>query len=618
MINKFPAWKNLLVVAVLSAGVFLALPNLFGEDPAVQVGGTERAELTEDARERILRILEEEEDLVPHRFGMEGDQYVLRFTAGEEQERARTRLTAELGRDFQVAIYQAPAMPDWMRELGLRPMNLGLDLRGGVHFLLQVDMDAVVEQAVERFDGNIRSLLRDERIRYTGIEREERGLLVRVRDAGQRDEAMSRIGQEFVELNVQAGDAGDAIRVRISDEEIEEAQRNALEQNRTTLRNRVDELGVAEPLVQRQNPDRIVIQLPGVQDTTRAKDILGATAQVEFRLVDEDNDPQRAKDTGRVPVASRLYEHQRGYPVLLNREVIVTGDQLTGAQSGFDQETGSPEVIVTLDSQGGRRMGQTTRENVGRGMAVVYRERQTETRIENGEEIRESREIEEVISVATIRGVFSNRFQITGLESSEVARDLALLLRAGALAAPVDIIEERTVGASLGADNIRAGILAISFGFLVVVLFMLVYYKVFGFVANLALFFNLIMLVGLMSALQFTLTLPGIAGIVLTVGMAVDANVLIFERIREEIKSGNTPQASIHAGYEKAFSTIADANITTLIAAIVLFSFGTGPIQGFAVTLSLGIMCSMFTAILGTRAVINFIYGGRNVKALSI
>ncbi|MCP1726265.1 preprotein translocase subunit SecD [Natronospira proteinivora] len=617
MINQFPAWKNLLVVVVLTVGVVLALPNIFGEDPSVQVGGTDRAELDQAAMERILTVLEEEEGLVPHRYGMEEGQLVLRFEDGEQQDRAQVRLRAELGRDFQVAVYQAPAMPDWMREIGLRPMNLGLDLRGGVHFLLQVDMEAVVEQAVERFDGNVRSLLRDERIRYTGIEQGERGFTVYLRDDGQRSSTLDRLSREFPELDVSEGDEANAIRVVISDDEIEEAQRNALEQNRTTLRNRVDELGVAEPLVQRQNPDRIVVQLPGVQDTTRAKDILGATAQLEFRLVDEDNDPYRAEETGRVPPGSRLYQHRDGYPVLLKRDVIATGDQLTGAGTGFDEDSGRPMVTVNLDSQGGRRMGETTRENLGRGMAVVYRERVTETRIENGEEVRESQEVEEVISVATIQGIFSNRFRITNLEGDQ-ARNLALLLRAGALAAPVDIIEERTVGASLGQDNIEAGIMAISFGFLLVVIFMLIYYKVFGLVANLALFFNLIMVVGLLSALGATLTLPGIAGIVLTVGMAVDANVLIFERIREEIKAGNTPQAAIFSGYEKAFSTIADANITTLIAALVLFSFGTGPIQGFAITLSLGIMCSMFTAILGTRAAVNLIYGNRKVKALSI
>ncbi|MEA5444705.1 protein translocase subunit SecD [Gammaproteobacteria bacterium AB-CW1] len=618
MINKFPAWKNLLVVVVLAVGCALAMPNLFGEDPSVQVSGTDRAELNEQAVERILSILEEYDEPMPHRYGMEEGQLVLRFANSDEQDRVQLRLRAELGRDFVVAVHQAPAMPDWMRELGFKTLNLGLDLRGGVHFLLQVDMDAVREQEVERVDGNVRNLLRDARLRFTGTEHEDQGVVVRLRDAGERESAIRRIRSEFPELEVTAMDAEDAIRVRISDDELEEAKRNALEQNRTTLRNRVDELGVAEPLVQRQNPDRIVVQLPGVQDTTRAKDILGATAQLEFRLVDEDNDPYLAQETGRVPVGSRLYQHRDGFPVLAKRDVIATGDQLTGASSGFDTETGAPQVNVTLDSQGGRRMTDVTRQNVGRGMAVVFRERVTETRIENGEEVRESTEVEEIISIATIQTTLGSRFRITNLESSEMARNLALLLRAGALAAPVDIIEERTVGASLGADNIQAGIMAISFGFLLVVLFMLIYYKVFGLVANLALFFNLVMVVGLLSALQATLTLPGIAGIVLTVGMAVDANVLIFERIREEIKAGNTPQAAIHAGYEKAFSTIADANITTLIAAVVLFSFGTGPIAGFAVTLSLGIICSMFTAILGTRAVINLIYGGRKVQSLAI
>lgn len=616
MINKFPAWKNLLVVVVLAAGTALAIPNIFGEDPSVQVGPTDRAELDDEARERILRILDEE-GLEPMRSGMIDEQFVIRFTDGDSQDTAQALLRAELGRDFVVAVHQASAMPDWMRNLGLRPMNLGLDLRGGVHFLLQVDMDAAVEQAIERFDAGMREFLREEGVRYLGIESDARELTLRLRDSGQRDDMVSALGREFPELDVSSGARDDEIRLVLSDEEVEEIRRQALEQNTTTLRNRVDELGVAEPLVQRQGTDRIVIQLPGVQDTTRAKDILGATAQVEFRLVDEDNDPYEARDSGRVPMGSRLYEHREGHPVLLKREIIATGDQLTSASSGFDEETNRPNVTVHLDSQGARRMGRTTRENVGRSMGVVYRERQTETRFEDGEEIRESTEIEEVISVATIRGIFSSRFQITGLSQDE-ATNLALLLRSGALAAPVDIIEERTVGASLGADNIQAGIMAVSVGFLLVVLFMLIYYKVFGLVANFALFFNLVMVVGLLSAIGATLTLPGIAGIVLTVGMAVDANVLIFERIREEIRAGNTPQAAIHAGYEKAFSTIADANVTTLIAAIVLFSFGTGPIAGFAITLSLGILCSMFTAILGTRAVINLIYGGRRVKSLAI
>lgn len=617
MINKFPAWKNLLIAAVLVTGSVLALPNLFGEDPAVQISATESSELDQAAIDRILGVLEQEGNPSPVRHGIESEQLVLRFENSEQQSAARTVLRAELGRDFVVALYRAPAMPDWMREMGLKTMNLGLDLRGGVHFLLEVDMEAVEEQTVERFESNIRSLLRDEGIRWRNIERRELGLTVTLRDGAKRDQAMSRLRSDFPELSLSEGEQADVFLADIREEVVEEAKDNALEQNRTTLRNRVDELGVAEPLVQLQKPDRIVVQLPGVQDTTRAKDILGATAQLEFRLVDEEHDPFQAQETGRVPVGSRLYQHREGYPVLLKRDVIATGDQLTNASVGFDQETGSPMVRVNLDSQGGRRMGRVTRENLGKSMAVVYREQQTETRIVDGEEVRDTHEVEEVISVATIEGIFSNQFRITGL-SRERASDLALFMRAGSLAAPVTIVEERTIGASLGADNIRAGMMAIAFGFLLVVLFMLVYYKVFGLVANLALSFNLVLVVGLLSALGATLTLPGIAGLVLTVGMAVDANVLIFERIREELRSGNTPQAAIHAGYEKAFSTIADANVTTLIAALVLFGLGTGPIQGFAVTLSLGIMCSMFTAILGTRAVVNFIYGGRKIKRLVI
>ena len=617
MMNRFPAWKNLLVVLVLAVGTFLALPNVFGEDPSVQISGTDRAELDGDARERILGLLDDE-GLEPIRYGMIDDQFVVRFADGEAQDHAQGLLRAELGRDFIVAVHQAPAIPDWMQRMGLQPMNLGLDLRGGVHFLLEVDMEAAVEQALERFDAGLREYLREENLRYLSIEADDDSLTVRLRDADQRDGAVSGIASEFPELEVSEGTADDEIRLVLTEEEMDEIRSNALEQNTTTLRNRVDELGVAEPLVQRQGNNRIVVQLPGVQDTTRAKDILGATAQVEFRLVDEDNDPYEAEETGRTPVGSRLYEHQDGYPVLLQREIIVTGDQLTGASSGFDEETNRPRVTVDLDSQGARRMGRITGDNIGRGMGVVYRERQTETRFEDGEEIRETTEIEEVISVATIQSRLSHRFQITNLESAETAQNLALLLRAGSLAAPVDIIEERTVGASLGEDNIQAGIMAVSFGFMLVVIFMLIYYKVFGLVANFALFFNLVMVVGMLSVLGATLTLPGIAGIVLTVGMAVDANVLIFERIREELRAGNTPQAAIHGGYEKAFSTIADANVTTLIAAVVLLSFGTGPIQGFAITLSLGIVTSMFTAILGTRAVINLIYGGRRVPKLAI
>ncbi len=391
----------------------------------------------------------------------------------------------------------------------------------------------------------------------------------------------------------------------------------ALQQNITTLRNRVNELGVAEPVIQQQGQTRIVVQLPGVQDTARAKEILGATATLEFRAVDEGHDVQDALD-GRVPVGSRLYRTREGQPVLLKKQVIITGDYITNAASTIDQRSGSPAVSIRLDGRGGRIMGNHTKENVGRRMAVVFIENKVETRRVDGELVRIKRTIEEVINIAVIRDRFSSNFQITGLDNTEEAANLALLLRAGALAAPIEIVEERTVGPSLGQENIDQGFQSVVIGLILVLVFMAVYYRVFGLVADLALIMNLVLIVAVLSLFQATLTLPGIAGIVLTVGMAVDANVLIFERIREELRSGNTPQASIHSGYEKAFSTIADANITTLIAAVVLFGFGTGPIKGFAITLSIGIVTSMFTAIMGTRAVINLIYGGRRVAALAI
>jgi preprotein translocase subunit SecD len=405
------------------------------------------------------------------------------------------------------------------------------------------------------------------------------------------------------------------VRVRLSEDQIRQRQDFAIQQNTVTLRNRVNELGVAEPVVQRQGVDRIVVQLPGVQDPAQAERVLGATATLEFRLVDENNNPFEAKSRGRAPLGSKLYQRRDGTPVLLKRDIIVSGDQLTDASAGFSE--GQPAVFVDLDAKGARKMGETTRQNLNKGMAVVFIEQKRESVERGGETVEVTKVEEEVISVATIRGVFSSSFMITGLDPVE-ARDLALLLRAGSLAAPIYKVEERTIGPSLGQDNIDKGMLAVVIGFVLVVVFMAIYYRVFGLVANLALLANLVLIIALLSMLQASLTLPGIAGIVLTTGMAVDANVLIFERIREELKNGNSPQASIQAGYEKAFSSIADANITTLIAAIVLFTFGTGPIRGFAVTLSLGILTSMFTAIVGTRAVVNLIYGARRVKRLAI
>jgi len=479
-------------------------------------------------------------------------------------------------------------------------------------------MDEAVRQAEENYVSEVRGLLRNNRVRYVTVTRGSDGVRIKFATPERRDAAERLIQAEFPVLQLRTTEDSDThyLLAAIADSEKQDIRRFALEQNITTLRNRVNELGVAEPVIQQQGMNRIVVQLPGVQDTARAKEILGATATLEYRLVDTEHDVEAAL-AGRVPPSAKLYTERNGRPILLKRSVIVTGDQIVDAASTID-ENGSAAVTVRLDGKGGRRMSQVTRANVGKPMAVVFIENRTDTRYVDGQAVSTTKRVEEVINVATIREHFSNRFQTTGLDSSEEARDLALLLRAGALATPIEIVEERTVGPSLGQDNIDQGFSAVLLGFALVLVFMAVYYRVFGLVADLALAMNLVLVVAMLSLLQATLTLPGIAGIVLTVGMAVDANVLIFERIREEIRAGGTPQASIHSGYEKALSTIADANITTLIAAVVLYSFGTGPIKGFAVTLSLGIMTSMFTAIMGTRAVINLIYGGRRVAKLSI
>ncbi|ROR32807.1 protein translocase subunit SecD [Inmirania thermothiophila] len=614
--NRYPLWKYALIVVVLLVGVVYALPNLYGEDPAVQVSSS-RQPVDAALRERVLGTLRAQG--VPFRSAELADgRLLVRMADTEAQLKAVDVLREALGPDYTVALNLAPATPAWLRAINARPMYLGLDLRGGVHFLMEVDLEAALAQAEERYVDDIRGLLREAKIRYLGIRRGADGIEIAFRDAAERAHAAERIRGTLQGLELAERDAGGVFLVaRLSERERREVMRLAVQQNITTLRNRVNELGVAEPVIQQQGEGRIVVELPGVQDTARAKEIIGATATLEYRLVDTEHSVEEAL-AGKVPPGSRLYRTRDGRPILLKRRVIVTGDQIINAASGFDQQTGSPAVFVTLDGAGARRMLAVTRENVGKPMAVVFIENKVETRVVDGRKVRTTRRVEEVINVATIREPFGKRFQTTGLDSPEEARNLALLLRAGALAAPVQIVEERTVGPSLGADNIEQGFRAVVIGFVLVLAFMAVYYKVFGLVADLALFVNLVMVVALLSMLQATLTMPGIAGIVLTVGMAVDANVLIFERIREELRNGNTPQASIHAGYEKAFSTIADANITTLIAAAVLFTFGTGPIKGFAVTLSLGIVTSMFTAIMGTRAVINLVYGGRRLKALPI
>ncbi|NCF10335.1 MAG: protein translocase subunit SecD [Gammaproteobacteria bacterium] len=618
MLNKYPLWKHLLIVVITVAGLLYALPNLYGEDPAVQVSASARGvEVDEGTLAQVVGVLERAGVSVKSVRFEEG-LLLARFTDTETQLQAAERIKEGLGSGHVVALNLAPGTPDWLRALDAAPMYLGLDLRGGVHFLMEVDMQAAVRQAEENVVNDLRLLMRDNRIRYRTVTRSSDGVRVRFADASPLDEAQRLIEREFPALVVETSvDDEPQLLASLSEDEAEAIRKFALQQNITTLRNRVNELGVAEPVIQQQGTNRIVVQLPGVQDTARAKEILGATATLEYRLADTEHDVRSVVESGRIPVNAKLYYERNGQPILLKKQIIVTGDQIVDAASTID-ENGGPAVTVRLDGNGGRRMSKITRDNIGKPMAVVFIENRTDTKLVDGEPVRTTKRTEEVISVATIRDHFSNRFQTTGLDSTEEARDLALLLRAGALATPIEIVEERTVGPSLGRDNIDQGFAAVMLGFALVLVFMALYYRVFGLVADLALAMNLVLLVAVLSLLQATLTLPGIAGIVLTVGMAVDANVLIFERIREELRAGGTPQASIHSGYEKALSTIADANITTLIAAVVLFSFGTGPIKGFAVTLSIGIVTSMFTAIMGTRAVINLIYGGRRVERLAI
>jgi preprotein translocase subunit SecD len=605
---------------IIAIGAIYALPNLYGKTPALQISASRGAEISDLTRFDIEAALEEA-GIQYQSLDVGPNSIIVRFANESTQLRAQDIVQEALGKSYVVALNLAPATPDWLEGLGAEPMFLGLDLRGGVHFLMEVDMQAAVRKAEERYVSDIRSLLREERIRYKTISRRsEGGVVIRFRDAEQRSRGMDLIEDEFPDLNLsEVEDAPGEFRAlaRLKEKAIADTRDFALQQNITTLRKRVNELGVAEPVIQQQGQSRIVVQLPGVQDTARAKDILGATATLEFRMVDEDHDVQDALD-GRVPAGSRIYRDRAGNPVLLKKNVLLTGDYIIDASSGIDQLSGGPDVSITLDGKGARIFSRATRDRVGKTMAVVYIENTTETVERDGEMVKRKRTIEEVINTAVIREQLGKRFHITGLDSTQEARNLALLLRAGALAAPIEIVEERTVGPSLGQDNIDQGFKSVVIGFTLVLVFMLAYYRVFGIAADIALSLNLVLIVALLSMLQATLTLPGIAGIVLTVGMAVDANVLIFQRIREELKNGNSPQASIHAGYEKAFSTIADANITTLIAAVVLFGLGTGPIKGFAVTLSLGIICSMFTAIMVTRAIINLIYGGRKLSRLSI
>ncbi len=616
--NRYPLWKNLMVAFVLLLGLLYALPNLYSQDPVIEITGTHGATVGQSLRADVEDILKKAG--VPFkRVELEADRLRVRFDSPGDQLRGQDAIARKLPANYTHALTLSPDLPGWLKAIGGKPMNLGLDLRGGIHVLIDVDMDAAIKKSMELQVSSMRTFLREQRLRYVTVKAEGTTVKVRFRDAATRDKAMEAAAEEFRSMKFTASDDGKAYYFvgHVSEAEQTAIRKQALAQNITTLRNRVNALGVAEPIIQQQGKRRIVVELPGVQDPGKVKDLLSATATLEYRLVA--GDPAQAAEaerTGRVPPGTRLYHERNGQPILLKRQLIVTGDQMVSASSGVDRQSGSPAVFVTLDSKGARRMRNVTTDNVGKPMAVVFKEKRTVGRDENGKEIKKW--VEEVINVATIREPFGRRFQTTGLSSPAEAHQLALLLKAGALAAPIDIVEERTIGPSLGQDNIDQGFRSVVVGMLLVVGFMALYYKGFGLVADLALLANLVLIVAILSILQATLTLPGIAGIVLTVGMAVDANVLIFERIREEIAVGSTPQASIHAGYEKAFSTIMDANITTLIAAVVLFAIGSGPVRGFAVTLAIGIVTSMFTAIVGTRAVINLIYGGRRIQKLSI
>jgi len=616
--NQYPAWKNALVLAVIIIGAFFAMPNLFDKDPAVQVSAGRYGSIDLELMTKVETALKAQA-INYTRAELQDNRLLVRLADAETQLQAKEVLNNEIKGDYTIALNLASTTPSWLASMGAEAMNLGLDLRGGVHFLMEVDMDAAVKLALESFASEFRALLRDEKIRYKKIQVEDGKVVIGFRNTEHRDNALIKIKDDYNDIEIAAVEIATtpSLAVNLTDSLIRETKQTALQQNIITLRNRINELGVAEPTVQQQGDSRIVVQLPGVQDTAQAKKILGATATLEFRLVDYENEAQDAIN-GRVPPNSKLYYHRDGRPYLLKKQVMLTGEHIINSTSTLDPDSGTPAVSVTLDGKGSRIFSKVTGDNVGNPMAVVFIESKTETRKIDGEIVKVRRQLPQIISVATIRDQLSKKFQITGLDSGAEASELALLLRAGALAAPIEIVEERTVGPSLGQDNIDQGFQSVMIGFAFVLVFMIIWYRIFGAVANLALAANLVLIVALLSLLQATLTLPGIAGIVLTVGMAVDANVLIFERIREELRVGNTAQASIDAGYGKAFSTIADANITTLIAAIVLFSFGTGSIKGFAVTLSLGILTSMFTAIMGTRAAVNMIYGRKSQAKLSI
>ncbi|HUW29528.1 MAG TPA: protein translocase subunit SecD [Sulfuriferula sp.] len=601
--NRFPLWKYILIAVVLVVSVLYTLPNFYGEVPAVQVSPT-RSAIKADAT--LLQQVEDElkAQKIPYSAAfLDANSVKIRFASNDAQLKAKDALQARFGDGYSVALNLLSASPAWLTAIGAKPMYLGLDLRGGVYFLMQVDMPAALDKAADRYNNDLRVQLREQKIRYNGISRVGQTVEINFSDAATREQASKYISSNFADLALTEQDSGGNYKLiaALRPEAQKRTQDFAVQQNITTLRNRVNELGVAEPIIQQQGLDRVVVQLPGVQDTAKAKEILGRTATLEIRMVDEDHDVTAALQ-GQIPFGDDLYTERGGRPLLVKKNVVLTGDYITDASPGFDQQSGQAAVHVNLDSRGARIFKEVTRDNVGKRMAILL--------IEKGKA--------EVITAPVIREeIGGGRVQITGMDSAQEASDDALLLRAGALAAPMNIVEERTVGPSLGADNIKKGFHSNLWGFAAVALFMMIYYRVFGVFSTLALAANGLFLVALLSMMQATLTLPGLAGIALTLGMAIDANVLINERVREELRNGNSPQAAIHAGYDRAWGTILDSNITTLIAGVALFWLGSGPVRGFAVVLCLGILTSMFSAVTVSRAMVNLSYG-RKVRLAKV
>ena len=622
MLNKYPLWKYLLILAVLLVGIVYSAPNLFPDDPAIQISGASTARpIGQGDLERVGKALAEAGIAVKaSSLANEGKAGLVRLTDQEHQLRAKDVARKVLGDEYVVALNLAPTTPGWLRALGASPMKLGLDLSGGVHFLLEVDMDKALDARLKVYESEVKSLLRKERQRYRSLPQQDGAIQLGFADSEQLEQAQALIRKNFSDFELATAERNglQVLRLAMTPAKLAEIREYSIKQNLTTVRNRVNELGVSEPLVQRQGANRIVVELPGVQDTAEAKRILGKTANLEFRMAAE-------PDAARAMTETFEFREEGRPPVALERSLIITGDQVTDAQAGYD-ENGRPQVNIRLDGHGGELMNRATRNSVGRSMAVLFIEQKPVTRyvkqtvdgVEQEVAVETFREERKIISLATIQSALGSQFRITGLDGQGESSELALLLRAGGLAAPMYFAEERTLGPSLGAENIQLGIQASLWGFLFVGLFILVIYKFFGLLAAVALAFNMVLLVALMSLLGATLTLPGIAGIVLTMGMAVDANVLIFSRIREEIANGLSIQRAIHEGFDRAFSAILDGNLTTLLVGGILFAMGTGPVKGFAVTMSLGILTSLFTAIIVTRGLVNLIYGGRDLKKLWI